>query len=146
MKKKKIEGLNDCPRKFVLCENYIYGKENHVQFYLSSHESSRLLDLIYYDVFGPFKVPSIYKTLCYVSLIDDYSRSTWVYFLISKFEVFSQFKEFKYILENHTGVKIKVLRTDNGCDFFLATFDKFSKDNGIERNKTTQKTHYQNGV
>ena len=38
----------------------------------------------------------------YVSFIDDFSRKTWVYFMMNKDEVFSKFKEFKALIENHT--------------------------------------------
>jgi hypothetical protein len=118
-KKNLVDGLNDCALEFDFCEHCIYGKHNHVQFYSSSHKSSGLLDLIHSDVFGLVKVPLISKALYYVSFIDDYSRRTWVYFLRTKYEVFSWFKEFKSLLENQTGRKIKVLRTDNGGEFFL---------------------------
>jgi hypothetical protein len=60
-----------------------------------------------------------------VSFIDDYSRRTWVHFLRSKSEVFSQLKEFKSLLENNTGRKIKVLRINNGGDFILQSLINF---------------------
>ena len=41
----------------------------------------------------------------YVSFIDDFSRKTWVYFMKNKDEVFSKFKEFKALIENHTEKK-----------------------------------------
>ena len=45
----------------------------------------------------------------YVTLIDDFSRKTWIYFMRTKDEVFSRFKEFKALVENLTRKKIKVL-------------------------------------
>ena len=53
----------------------------------------------------------------YVSFIDDFSRNTWIYFLKSKGEVFSKFKEFKSLIENHTEKKIKTFHSDNGGEF-----------------------------
>jgi hypothetical protein len=87
-----VDGLNDCSLQFVFCECYIYRKENNVQLYSSFHKSVGLLDLIHFDVFGRIKVPSISKVLYDVSLVDNYSRRTWVYFLRMKYEVFSWFK------------------------------------------------------
>ena len=82
MKKKNlVDGLNYCGIEFDFCEHCIYRKQNHVQFYSSSHKYFGLLDLIHFDVFGPVKVPSISKDLYYVSFINDYSRRTWVYLL-----------------------------------------------------------------
>ena len=43
----------------------------------------------------------------YVSFIDDFYRKTWIYFMKNKDEVFSKFKEFKALIENHTEKKIK---------------------------------------
>jgi hypothetical protein len=66
-KKNLVDGLNDFSLEFEFCEHYIYGKQNHVQFYSSSHKSSGLLDLIYFDVFGLVKVPLVVLRLCIVS-------------------------------------------------------------------------------
>jgi hypothetical protein len=62
-------------------------------------------------------VPSLGKSMYYVSFIDDFSRKTWIYFLRKKYEVFDRFKEFKALVENQTEKRIKVLRTDNDGEF-----------------------------
>ena len=82
-------------------------------------------------MFGPIPVPSLGKSLYYVSFIDDFSRRTWVYFLRQKSEVFSKFKEFKALVENHSNKKIKALRTDNGGEFCSRELKKFCKQCGI---------------
>jgi hypothetical protein len=74
-------------------------------------------------VFGPVPVPSLGKSVYYVSFIDDFSRNTWIYFLRKKSEVFDKFKEFKALVENQTEKKIKVLRTDNGGEFCRNEFE-----------------------
>jgi hypothetical protein len=68
-------------------------------------------------VFGPMPVPSLGKSMYYVSFIDDFSRNAWIYFLRKKYEVFHKFKEFKAMVENQIEKKIKVLRTNNGGEF-----------------------------
>ena len=78
-------------------------------------------------MFGIVLVPSLGKSLYYVSFIDDFSRRTWVYFLRQKSKVFSKFKEFKALVENQTNKKIKVLRTDNGGEFCSREFEQFCK-------------------
>ncbi|MDF3686129.1 integrase catalytic domain-containing protein, partial [Enterobacter hormaechei] len=92
--------------------------------------STHWIDLIHSDVFGPVKVPSISKSVFFVSFIDDYSRRTWIYFLKSKTQVFSRFKEFKAFVENQTSKKIKCVRTDNGGEFCSAEFEQFCKEQG----------------
>jgi hypothetical protein len=65
-------------------------------------------------VFGHVPIPSLGKSVYYVSFIDDLSRNTWIYFLRKKSEVFYKFKEFKALVENHTKKKIKVVTNTQG--------------------------------
>lgn len=90
------------------------------------------MDLINFDVFGLIRIPSISKDLYYVSLINHYSRITWVHFLKVKYEIFSLFMEFKAFFENYTSRKIKVSRTNNGSDFCHIEFHMFHKKNGAK--------------
>ena len=76
------------------------------------------MELIHSDVFSPVPIPSLGGAIYYVSFIDDFCRNTRLYFLKNKLEVFSKFKEYKALVENQTGKKIKVLRTDNGGEFY----------------------------
>ena len=69
----------------------------------------------------------------YVSLIEDFSRKTWIYFMKN----FNKFKEFKALIENHTEKKIKTFRSDNGEEFTLNEFKYLCKDSGIKREFST---------
>ena len=73
----------------------------------------------------------------YVSFIDDFSRKTWVYFMKNKDKVFSKFKEFKALIENHTKKKIKTFRSDNGGEFTSNGFKDLCKESGIKRELST---------
>jgi transposase InsO family protein len=91
-------------------------------------------------------VPSLGKFVYNVSFVDDFSRNTLMYFLIKKSEVFDRFKEFKAFVENQIEKRIKVLRVDNGGEFYGNEFEEFCKKCGIARHKTTPYTPQQNGV
>eukprot|EP00253_Pinus_taeda_P034125 PITA_34125 len=82
----------------------------------------------------------------YVSFIDEFSRSTWIYFLKKKSKVFDKFKEFKAPVENQTKKKIKVLRIDNGGEFCSKEFEDLCRKCGIAWHKTTPNTPKKNGV
>ena len=71
---------------------------------------------------------------------------TWIFFLKSKDEVFSKFKEFKALIENHTEKKIKTFRSDNGGEFTSNEFKELCKDSGIKRELSTPYNPQQNGV
>ena len=78
----------------------------------------------------------------YVIFIDDYSRKTWIYFLRSKKseEVLKRFQEFKALVENQTGRRIRVLRSDNGGEYNSKEFDEFCRQEGIKRQLTVPYT------
>ena len=48
-------------------------------------------------------------------------------FLESKDEVFSKFKEFKALIENHKEKKIKTFQSDNGGEFTSEEFNELCK-------------------
>jgi transposase InsO family protein len=95
---------------------------------------------------GPMPSSSISGYVYYVSFIDDYSHKTWIYFLKSKDELFSNFKEFKTLIENLSERKIKILRSDNGGEYTSKEFMNFCRDVGIKRELTTPYNPQQNGV
>jgi hypothetical protein len=81
-----------------------------------------------------------------VSFIDDYSRMTWVVMMKNKSDAFSNFKQWKALVENQLGKKIKKLHTDNGLKFCWKDFDSLCADEGIARHHTVRNTPQQNGV
>jgi hypothetical protein len=85
------------------------------------------LEWVHSDVFGPMSVPSLKGSRYYVSFIGDFSRMTWIYFLKKNSKVFERFLEFKGLVENQTDRKIKVLKTDNGGEFFGKEFNQLCK-------------------
>lgn len=81
-----------------------------------------------------------------MTLIDDFSRKVWVYFLRHKNEAFPTFKKWKALVENQTGKKVKKLRTDNGLEFCETDFNEFCAQAGIARHRTLVGKPQQNGV
>ena len=98
------------------------------------------LQLIHSDIFGPLEVP-YFRTIYFLTFIDDFSRKSWVYFLKNKSEVFSIFQIFKSLVENESGKKIKTLRSDNGGGGFLRMNWKHFYPNMVFNTKRLYLTH-----
>eukprot|EP00253_Pinus_taeda_P028517 PITA_28517 len=81
-----------------------------------------------------------------LTFIDDFTRKTWVYFLKNNSEVFEKIRNFKALVENQSGLHIKVLRIDRGGEYISKEFLRFSRENGIHKQFTTRYTPQQNGV
>jgi transposase InsO family protein len=78
--------------------------------------------------------------------IDDFSRMAFTYFLKSKNQVLSKFKEFKAVAKLETGRRIKTLCTDNGREYVNANFTKFLSECGIKHQLTIVDIPEQNGM
>ena len=137
---------NHCTGKVDFCEHCIFGKQKKVSFSKAIHRTKGTLDYIHSDFWDPSKVPSRGKCRYMMTIIDDFSRKLWVYFLKHKNEAFSTFKEWKLLIENQTGKKIKRLRTDNDLKFCSNEFNDFYKKEGISRHLTILMTPPQNGI
>jgi hypothetical protein len=129
-----------------VCKECALGKYAKTVFPSSDNRSKGILDLIHSDVCGPMSAVSIGGFNYYVSFIDDHSGNTWIYFMKTKDEVFSRFQELKAFVENQTGGKIKVLRSDNGGKYTLSAFKELCIDFGIKRELTVPYNPQQNGV
>jgi transposase InsO family protein len=132
--------------QYDVCRGCAMGKYAKAPFPASDNRSAGILDLIHSDVSGRMSSPSLSGYLYYVLFIDDYSRKTWIYFLKTKGEVFKRFQEFKALVENQTGKKIRCLRSDNGGEYTSNDFDDYCVREGIRREMTVAYNPQQNGV
>ena len=73
-------------------------------------------------------------------------EKTWVYFLKHKSETFDKFKEFKELVQKHSGLSIKILRLDKGGEYKSNEFLEYCRYHGIKKQFTTSYTPQQNGV
>ena len=93
-----LKGHPNCSFEFYLCENCIYGKQNHVIFPNKSTIAKGILEPVHSNVLGHMSAPSLGESRYYVCFIDEFSRMTWTYFLKKKSEVFETFLEFKALV------------------------------------------------
>ena len=113
------------------------GKNTKKTFPSSKSEEKGILEIIHSDVCRTMSSKSLSRYVYYVSFIDEFSRKTWIYFMKNKDEVFSNFKEFKSLIENQIEKKIETFRSDNGGEFTSNEFKELCKDLGIKRELST---------
>jgi hypothetical protein len=78
----------------------VLGKYTKTNFPRSASRATDILDLIHSDVCGPMSSTSLTGFLYYVIFIDDFSRKSWIFFIKTNGQVFSQFQQFKALVEN----------------------------------------------
>jgi hypothetical protein len=57
-------------------------------------------------------------------IVDDFTRYTWVTFLVDKSDVFATFKTFIKRVQNKFETTIKKVRSDNGSEFNNTRIDE----------------------
>ena len=96
------------------CES---GKKTRGPFPSSKNKTYDILHLIHSDIWGPMPMHFVGGHLYYSTFIEDFSRKTWIYYLKHKDGAFETFKEFKALIENQSGKRIKVFRSDDGGEY-----------------------------
>lgn len=128
------------------CETCAKGKMSRKALPKRSQRQTDLLDIVHTDICGPMQMESIGQSRYFITFIDDSSRWCEVRFLRKKSDTFQAFKEYKAMVENLTGKRIKCLQSDNGKEYVNSAFEAFLKENGIRRRLSIPYTPEQNGV
>ena len=80
-------------------------------------QSDEILGIVHSDPCEKIETKSLSGAEYFVTFIDNKSRFVLVYTLKHKNEVFEKFTDWKSMVEKSTGVKVRVIRTDNGREF-----------------------------
>lgn len=143
-----VTGLNvvDCGIRCT-CECCIEGKMARPSFpQVAEKTSTQVLDIIHSDVCGPMEETSPGGCRYYMTLIDDHSRYTYVYFLRKKSEVEEKIREYVRLVENQFGRKPRIIRSDQGGEFSGMSLRRFYATEGIKAEYTAAYSPQQNGV
>ena len=145
--KKTVTGVPELSTKRDdVCKGCVLGKYAKATYHRSSNRAKSLLGLIHSDICGTMSTKALSDVEYFVTFIDDHSRKTWIYFLKTKDKVFDQFQEFKSLVENLIGKRIKTLRSDNGGEYIDKDFIEFCAREGIRREWTAPYNPEQNGI
>ena len=129
-----------------ICQVCPVAKQARKPFYTSSVKTSSVFSLLHMDVWGPYKESTYNKCRFFLTIVDDFTRMTWVFLLQHKSDVVQTFKDFVQHAENRHTAHIQVVRTDNGTEFCGGAMQEYLLLKGFEHQKTCVYTPQQNGV
>ena len=143
-----VRGLPRIPyKKDHLCDACQRGKQIKSSFKAKDIVSTkRPLELLHLDLFGPSRIQSLNGSKYAFVIVDDYSRFTWVIFLKSKNDAFSEFSKLCRRITNEKSTSIIKIRSDHGGEFENESFLKFCDLHGISHNFAFPRAAPQNGV
>jgi len=94
-----------------LCKAWQKGKQTKSSFkQLYVVSTSRPLELLHIDLFGPSRTMSIGGNYYGLVVIDDYSHFTWTLFIATKDEVYHAFKRLAKVIQNERNCGISAIK------------------------------------
>ncbi|CAI7855484.1 unnamed protein product [Closterium sp. NIES-54] len=104
------------------------------------------LDEVVMDVVGPLKLGAA-RPEYFLTIVDVYTRMTWVYVLSKKSDVAETVKtDWLPMVERQQDRLVKEIRTDRGGEFLSKDFSLWLKKNGIRHSLTMPYSPAMNGI
>lgn len=89
---------------------------------VSYSKYAHLFDIVCADIWGPYSIPCIDGHKYFLTLVDDYSRFTWIILVKLKSETRKHPCTFISFIENQFSTSLKCLQSDNGSGFLMHDF------------------------
>ncbi|KAJ9688914.1 hypothetical protein PVL29_014528 [Vitis rotundifolia] len=121
-----FQGLDISKFHSETCE---LAKHTRVSFPISNKRSFHPFHLIHSDIWGPSTIPNVSGARWFVSLIDDYTRVTWIFLLKQKSDISIVIPNFHSMVQNQFG-----------------TLSPYCQSQGILHDSSCVNTPQQNGV
>jgi len=118
-------------------------KFHRLPFSYSKQHDSRPFEIVHCDLWGQCSMPSYDGFKYFLTLVDCFTRSTWLYLLSTKADTKHNIESFANLVENQFNYRIKILRSDNGGEFHMK---EFFHTKGIIHQTTCVETPQQNGL
>jgi len=95
------------------------------------------------DIWGPITITYVDGHRYFLTVVNDFSRHTWIFLLKTKSEVQGSIKSYITLVETQFSTTVKCIRSDQGPEFNLHQFYSLK---GIEHQMSCVETPQQNGV
>jgi hypothetical protein len=122
---------------------------------INAKRSTGVLEIIHTDIYGLFNIKSVDAYDSFITFTDDYSHYGYIYLIKERSEALDKFKIFKAEVENQHDLKIKVIRSNRGGEYYgrhtpygqvPGPFAKFLMEQGIVAQYSMPGEPQQNGV
>lgn len=121
-------------------------KQTRNSFPHSSIHITASFELIHIDVWGPYKVKSHTGCNHFITIVDDFSRFTWVHMLKDRTECVKVMMDFISHVQTQYKAQIVKIRSDNTSELCLGQMRELFLKKGILHQTSCSPTPQQNGV
>lgn len=137
--------ISDCDKTFA-CDACYKAKQTRSPFPISTNKTMHAFDLLHCDIWGPYKTASYSGSHYFLTIVDDFSRATWVFLMKYKSDTKTYLLQFFHWVNTQFDSQIKIIRTDNGSEFIHKDLMSYYSDHGMEHQTSCVYTPQQNGI
>lgn len=141
-----IPGLPHSSMIDTICQICPSAKQSRMPFPLSSIKSTKCFQLIHIDVWGPYKVSTHTGCNMFLTIVDDFSRYTWVHLIKHKSDSVAVLENFIQYVKNQFDLVINCIRSDNAKELCEGKALALYLKHGIQHQSSCSDTPQQNGV
>lgn len=106
----------------VMCDLCHFARHKKLPYQNSTSRANIPFEFIHFDIWGPLDITSIHGHKYFLTVLDDFTRYTWITLLKSKAEVSHHVQHFIALVENQFKTCPKYIRADNGPEFLMPNF------------------------
>ena len=107
------------------CDRCAFAKHHRNSYIPHNYKPTSPFTLVHSDIWGASRVSTLKGKRWFVTIIDDHTRVTWVFLLKEKSEVENVFRNFYTMVQTQFNTKIKMVRSDNGREYFSQNLNNF---------------------
>lgn len=105
------------PKQPFICSICPMARHTRLPFPDRTTSSTKIFELLHVDLRGPYHTPTQNFFKYFLTMVDNFSRSTWTHLLSCKNNTFNAIKGLLSLIENQFNTSVKIIRSDNGLDF-----------------------------
>ncbi|XP_056692153.1 uncharacterized protein [Spinacia oleracea] len=99
-----------------ICQICPVAKQPRSSFPVSSIKSTKMFQMIHLDTWGPYKHKTHTGCTMFLTIVDDFTRTTWTHLLKSKSDAVSVIISFLNMVETQFSSKVLCIRSDNALE------------------------------
>ena len=106
----------DVIKQCLICSK---ARQHRLPFPHSQIHSTHAFELVHIDLWGPYRVQTYNGYKYFLTIVDDYSRTTWTHLLATKSNALLLIKAFIEMLFTQFNAKVQTIRSNNALELGL---------------------------
>lgn len=127
----------------IICDVCHFAKQKKLSFRITVTCTTAPFDLLHVDIWGPVRIISRAKLRFFLTIVDDFTRFTWVFMMSHKSETRQHIVKFCKMVQTQFNCVIRSIHSDNGQEFI---FTDFYQSAGIIHQRSCTYTPHQSSV